>query len=242
MELAEVDITRIGYLPADELLEFAFDHFGNRAAIGTSLQKTGLVMIDLIARLCVPFRVFFVDTLLNYPETYELIDEVEQRYEIKIERFEPDAESVESLHTCFGQHAHYFGRELCCQTRKTIPLQRALATLDVWGTGLRADQSAHRQANTAKAGLIKTDAGKTVLKLSPLLDWTAEEINGYIDDQDLPYNKLYDYVSPYNERFTVIGCQPCHVPVKPEFHRRMGKFPWEQGSKECGIHEHGGGI
>ena len=78
--------------------------------------------------------------------------------------------------------------------------------------------------------------------MNPLLDWTEQQVDEYIAEHHLPHNKLYDYVSPYDERFTVIGCMPCHVPIKEGLDKRMGKFPWEQSKKECGIHEKGSGI
>jgi phosphoadenosine phosphosulfate reductase len=124
-----------------------------------------------------------------------------------------------------------------------MPLQRALATLDVWISGLRADQSQHRKESALKASWAWDQTGRKLLKLNPLLDWTGEDAEGYIADNDVPYNKLYDFASPYGERFTVISCQRCHIPVLPELPSRAGKWPWEQpGKKECGLHEHGGGI
>jgi len=238
----DVDLDRLRAMGAEELLEFAFTTFGRRAAIGTSLQKTGIAMIDLASRLATPWRVFFIDTLLNHQETYDLLKEVERRYGTPVERFRPSGESVEWLYKTFGQHAHYFNRQLCCRTRKAIPLQEALETLDVWISGLRGDQSSHRADTAAKAEIIQTERGRDVLKLNPLLDWTEQQLEAYSREHDLPHNRLYDYVSQYGERYTVIGCVHCHVPVKEGFDKRMGKFPWEQGSKECGIHEKGGGI
>jgi phosphoadenosine phosphosulfate reductase len=80
------------------------------------------------------------------------------------------------------------------------------------------------------------------LKLNPLFDWTDEQVDAYIRENDVPYNKLYDYVSPYGEKYFVIGCEPCHIPVREDLGRRAGKFPWEQGKKECGLHSDGSGI
>jgi phosphoadenosine phosphosulfate reductase len=242
MTIDDVDVERLGRMPARELIECAFTNFGSRAAVGTSLQKTGVVVIDVASQLHVPFRVFFVDTLLNPKETYELLDEVERRYGIEIERYAPSDESLRWLHETFGQNAHFFDRQRCCRTRKTIPLQRALATVDVWLAGLRADQSEHRGQNTPKAEIVRTEAGRSVLKLNPLLDWTEQQVDEYAQDHALPRNKLYDVVSPHGERYQVIGCTPCHVPIKPHMPKRMSKFPWEQGPKECGIHSRGSGI
>jgi len=239
---ADIDLGRLAAMDAPQLLRYAFETFGDRVALGTSLQKTGIVMIDLVHKLGLPYRVFFVDTLLNHDQTYQLLHDVQQHYGITIERFSPDPEDIESLYRSVGQYAHFFARTTCCHVRKTIPLRKALATLDVWIAGLRADQSEHRDEQSSKAIWTTDDDGRRILKLNPLLDWTADDVQRYTQDHGLPYNKLYDYVSPYGERFSVIGCQACHIPVRRELGPRAGKFPWEQGKKECGMHADGSGI
>ena len=241
-KLSDVDLDDLAAMDAETLLRFAFERFGSRAAIGTSLQKTGVVIIDIASRLGLDFRVFFIDTLLNHDETYELLDEVERRYGITIERFAPNPEDIEALNRTTGQWAHFLARTSCCHVRKRVPLQHALATLDVWISGLRADQSTQREDEAQKASWARDNAGRKILKLNPLLDWTADDVERYTKDNALPYNKLYDFVSPYGERYHVIGCKACHIPTRDGLDPRMGKFPWEQGGKECGLHDHGGGI
>jgi phosphoadenosine phosphosulfate reductase len=240
--LEEVDIERLQQWDAESLLRYAFETFGQRAAIGTSLQKTGVVMIHMAQALGVPCRVFFIDTLVNNPETYELCDEVEKRYGISIERFAPTDEEVEALRNEWGQYAHYFARTRCCHVRKSLPMQRAMKTLDAWIAGLRADQSDFRRKQACKVSWARDPEGRKILKINPLLDWTAEQIDDYTREHDLPYNKLYDYVSPYGERFTTIGCRVCHIPIQENLDSRAGKFPWEQGARECGLHIDGSGI
>jgi phosphoadenosine phosphosulfate reductase len=83
---------------------------------------------------------------------------------------------------------------------------------------------------------------KEVIKINPLVDWTQEQIDAYIKDNSVPYNKLYDFESPYGEKFREIGCKPCHIPVKDDAPKRAGKWPWEQSHKECGLHIDGDGI
>lgn len=238
----EPRVEELSRLSPEELLRFAHERYGNRAAIGTSLQKTGVVIIDLAHRLGVPLRVFFVDTLLNHPETYELLEEIQQQYGIEIERYRPAEEDLEELKRSVGQYAHFLARPLCCRVRKWRPLQHALATLDVWISGLRSDQSGHRARETRKAEWTEDASGRRILKLNPLLEWTKQDVEEHTRRFSLPYNRLYDYRSPYGERFTVIGCRCCHIPVREDLPRRTGKFPWEQGKKECGLHENGSGI
>jgi phosphoadenylyl-sulfate reductase (thioredoxin) len=225
------------------LIRFAFDVYGKRAAIGTSLQKTGSVMIDMASRSGVAYSVFFVDTLLNYEETMDLFDVMQAHYGIGIERLTPDPKDIEALYQSFGQFPYYslFGRTRCSEIRKRRPLLKKLRDLDVWISGLRADQSEHREQNARKVAVVKM-GDREVVKINPLFDWTDEQIDAYIADNKVPYNKLYDFVSPYGEKFRQIGCKPCHIPVKDEAPKRAGKYPWEQSQKECGIHSNGGGI
>lgn len=230
-------------LDGPELIEFAFQTYGKRAAIGTSLQKTGSVIIALASKTGVKYTVFFIDTLCNYDETMDLLHETEKHYRIQIERLTPDPKDIEKLHETFGQFPFYspFGRAQCCKIRKKLPLLRKLSHLDVWISGLRFEQSDHRKDNAQKV-MIVTMGDNEIIKLNPLIDWTDEQINTYINTNKVPYNKLYDHVSPYGERFREIGCKSCHIPIKDDTPKRAGKFPWEDSHKECGLHTDGSGI
>lgn len=243
MNLTDVDLEALNAMDASALLRFAFETFGDRAAIGTSMQKTGCVNIDLASRLGVAYRVFYIDTLLDHAETYELIERAETHYDMAIERFKPDPRELANLREWLGQWEHFFNREACCDVRKTRSLHRAQKTLDVWISGLREDQSQHRAENARKADLVLASDGRKILKLNPLLDWSAEQIDAYVAENNVPVNALYDYVSPFGERYFVISCERCHIPVKPKLGPRAGKWPWECGGvKECGLHIDGSGI
>lgn len=243
MDVEKIDLDRLNAMDAPELLRYAFETFGDRAAIGTSLQKSGVVMIDLASRLALPYRVFFIETLLDYAETYELLDRVQKHYGITVERYRPRDEDIRTMREMLGQWEHFRDRRLCCQVRKAWPLARAQRTFDCWIAGLRADQSEHRQATAAKASLVHGPDRRHILKLNPLLDWTVEQIDEYITAHDVPQNALYERVSEFGERFTVISCERCHIPIMPGLETRAGKFPWESaGKKECGLHNHGSGI
>lgn len=230
-------------LDGGELIALAFKEFGKRIAIGTSLQKTGSVIIDLASKSGLEYSVFFVDTLFNYDETIEFYHDIQKHYGIEIERLTPKPEDIEKLYETFGQFPWFseFGRARCCEIRKRLPLIKKLQDLDGWISGLRSDQSDHRKKSAQKVAVVNM-GGREVVKINPLFDWTQEQIESYIKDNKVPYNKLYDYVSPYGERFREIGCKPCHIPVKDDAPKRAGKWPWEQSQKECGLHINGSGI
>ncbi|HPC16477.1 MAG TPA: phosphoadenylyl-sulfate reductase [Candidatus Hydrogenedentes bacterium] len=229
-------------LGSEAMLQWALMQHGRRAAIFTSFQNTGCVMIDMAHRVAPGLRVITVDTLRLPRETYDLMEILEQRYGISIERFKPDPQRLEKMIRDHGEYLFFDSRakqEFCCKVRKVEPNDRALDTVDVWITGLRRDQSKARMI-TPKAALID-HKGREILKLCPLIDWTEEQVREYLANHRVPYNTLYD------KGYTSIGCQICSTPTRPGEDKRAGRWRWmnqlsEDHHKECGLHTRGSGI
>jgi phosphoadenosine phosphosulfate reductase len=239
-EFTEEALAEFEHWDADEILRWAFDVYGDRAAIGTSLQQTGLTQIDITSRVVDdPFRVFTVDTERLHEETYEFFDTVRKRYDLDLEVFQPDPDEVEQMVDRHGLYLFFDSREkqqLCCDIRKQRPFDRAVETVDVWICGLRRDQSPER-SDTPKAQLSK-ESGEWVLKLAPLADWTERDIWDYTEDHNVPYNPLFD------EGYKTISCRICTTPVREGEPKRAGRWRWFQDhDRECGLHyKDGGGI
>jgi len=81
---------RFNDLPVEEILAWAWKSFGSRAAIGTSFQGAGLVMIDLCRLNHFDFPIFTLDTGLLFSETVALKKTLEDFFGIKIESIEPE--------------------------------------------------------------------------------------------------------------------------------------------------------
>ena len=144
------------------------------------------------------------------------------------ERYRPVHEAVISFVGRHGKDAMRQSVELrkaCCAMRKVEPLGRMLAGRTAWITGLRREQSSER----AEVDFESTDdAGRS--KLSPLADWSWADVWHYLDVNDVPYNALHDRFFPS------IGCAPCTRAVAVGEDFRAGRWWWEQGVKECGLH------
>ena len=70
-----------------------------------------------------------------------------------------------------------------------------------------------------------------ILKINPLLEWSEEEVIGYVEEHRLPTNRLF------RQGYRSIGCAPCTRPVAPGEHPRSGRWWWENPEhKECGLH------
>ncbi|MFQ5585418.1 MAG: phosphoadenosine phosphosulfate reductase family protein, partial [Thermodesulfobacteriota bacterium] len=139
-DISEETIDRLNAMSPEDLIVWAFENFDDRAAIGTSLQLTGTVILHMAAKHLKSFRAFTIDTLRLHPETYETIRKAEERYGITIEKFHPDEAILKSMLDRFGEYLFFTDKakqEYCCYVRKVEPNRRALATLDVWITGLR---------------------------------------------------------------------------------------------------------
>ncbi|MBI3754645.1 MAG: phosphoadenylyl-sulfate reductase [Deltaproteobacteria bacterium] len=237
-EITKDSLEKLNAMPADELIKWAFENFGERCAIGTSFQLTGTVMIDIASRHFKKIRVFTIDTLRLHHETYEAITAAEKRYGLTIERFAPDQGLLKGMIEKFGEYLFFMDKakqEHCCFVRKVEPNRRALKTLDVWITGLRKDQSDHRKI-ILKADIIE-EGGRKILKLAPLADWSMENIWRYIRENNLSYNKLFDM------DYDSIGCIICSTPLVKGEPPRSGRWRWfnkQDDKKECGIHTNAG--
>jgi adenylyl-sulfate kinase len=223
------NLSRFEAASASDILAWAIDTFGDSFAIATSFQKEGMVILDLASRISAGVRVFTLDTGRLPDETYRMMETIRQRYGIPVEVVFPERDDVEQLVAIHGPNLFYSSvpaRQRCCDVRKVRPLERKLETLKAWATGLRRDQSETR------AAIPKVDsdpAGR--MKICPLADWSALQVEEYIARHDVPVHPLYA------SGYTSIGCAPCTRAVQPGESERAGRWWWEQDAKkECGIH------
>lgn len=218
---------------AAEILAWALDKFGAKVALASSFGAEDMVMIDMMAKLG-QFKVFTLDTGRLHEETYQLICQARERYpQMDLRVMFPDRTAVEEMVNSKGINLFYESvenRKACCYVRKIEPLSRALAGLDAWITGLRADQTPNRSA----MNLIETDrvplTQQTIVKINPLLHWTNDQVWNYIKENKVPYNVLHD------RGFPSIGCAPCTRAIEPGEDLRAGRWWWELDNKECGLH------
>lgn len=228
----ETDLEKIESLDAPAVLSWAFESFHPKMALSVAGGAEGLVVLDMAVRIEPGLRVFTLDTGRLHAETLEFFDGVEQRYHIEIERIHPDRRQLERMVSAFGPDLQYTGvnfRALCCQIRKVYPMKRALAGMDAYVTGIRREQTATR-ADTRKAGVDDEHGG--IMKISPLADWSKEQVQDYVRDNDVPVHPLFD------QGYASVGCEPCTRPIGEGEDERAGRWWWETGdvAKECGLH------
>ena len=218
--------------PAREILKWGFKKYKDKMVLGSSFGAEDVVLIDMMCNINRNLtRVFTLDTGRLNQETYDLIDKIRKKYDIKVDVYFPNASDVEKMVAIKGMNLMYESvenRKLCCNLRKVEPLKRALKQFDCWITGLRREQSTTRN----KILKIEVDTlNSNIIKLNPLANWTNDEIWKYIRENKVPYNELHDRGYPS------IGCEPCTRAIKEGEDPRAGRWWWENDThKECGLH------
>jgi phosphoadenosine phosphosulfate reductase len=208
----------------EQVLAWAFATYGDNIAMATGFGVEGMALLDIAFRVNPDVKVFTGDTEFLFPETYDLIDRVEARYGIKVERLYSEL-TPEEQERAYGKALWARDPDQCCGLRKVEPLRRKLASLDAWVTAIRRDQTSER------AGVRKVDWDEkfNLVKVSPLADWTREAIWSYVVKHDVPYNPLHD------RNYPSIGCTHCTRAVQPGEDPRAGR--WSGFRKtECGLH------
>lgn len=213
----------------DETLAFLANEYPEKVVFSTSFGQEDQVITALIATNNLPITIFTLDTGRLFQETYDVFHKTLKKYKKQIEVHFPEAASVEKLLQEKGPNSFYesvANRKECCFIRKVAPLTKALKGNSIWITGLRAEQSENRQ----DLAFFEYDANFDIIKFNPLLKWSLEEVQKYIDDNNVPQNTLH------KKGFVSIGCAPCTRAIAPGEDIRAGRWSWESSHKECGLH------
>lgn len=210
-----------------QILEWAIRKFGEKLTLACSFGAEDVVLVDALQRIPGGKKVdiFYLDTDLHFPETYETRDRLEERYGIQFKRVTP-ALTLDEQQASYGPALWRQDPNRCCYLRKVQPLEKTLSEYDAWMTGIRREQSPTRR----KAQIVEVDQRFRLTKVNPLVHWTSEDVWAYIRERDVPYNPLHD------ERYPSIGCAPCTRPVHEGEDLRSGRWSGFQKT-ECGLHQ-----
>jgi phosphoadenosine phosphosulfate reductase len=93
-------------------------------------------------------------------------------------------------------------------------------------SSLRRSEGGQRE----KCPILSVDPELNCLRVNPLVNFSNDQMRGYIDEHNVVLNPLHD------QGYTTIGCNRCTTPVLPNEPPRAGRWrhlgPW---SVYCGI-------
>jgi phosphoadenosine phosphosulfate reductase len=201
-----------------ELINEAYQKFGDRMVVANSLGKDSVAVWHLAKRVSSKIRGFIITTRYKPAETVQFMKEEIARYpEIKV--FRNDDPQPDALYSV--------DPDLCCYNLKVKPARQAIEEMGVecWVTGLRCTEGRTR---TDFQEIEERDEG--LIKLNPILIWHEREVWQYLAIHRVPVNPLYA------QGYRSLGCAPCtRISTGPD--ERAGR--WVGTSKcggECGIH------
>jgi phosphoadenosine phosphosulfate reductase len=204
------------------------DGLAGDLAVVSSFGAESAALLHLVASVDADVPVLFLDTGKHFPETLAYRDTLAKRLGLNLVILNPDAADLAAKDET-GLRWSY-DPDGCCDIRKVRPLETALANYDASFTGRKSFQSSTR-ANLPRFEVDTSDA-QGRLKINPLIDWDAGQIEGYFIQHDLPRHPLIA------QGYPSIGCSPCTTQVAPGEDPRSGRWKgWDK--TECGIHKPG---
>jgi phosphoadenosine phosphosulfate reductase len=221
-ELAEQGAKDLDGATAVDLLRWADEHFASEYVVASNMQDA--VLIDMAAKVRPGVDVLFLDTGYHFAETIGTRDAVSEVYDVNVINVTPE-HSVAEQDALLGKNLFARDPNECCRLRKVAPLGKALQGYSAWVTGLRRVEAPTR----ANAPLISFDAAFGLVKINPLATWTDEEIQDYIEANNVLVNPLVF------DGYPSIGCAPCTAKPVEGADPRSGR--WQgKGKIECGLH------
>ncbi len=205
------------------IIAWAADRFMPAIAATSSFQTQSVALLHMISRVRPDLPVIFLDTGYHFPETITYRDDLVTRLGLTLRIVRPEPTQA-GAHSLAGEPLYRRDPDLCCYVHKVEPMQRALAGLAAWITGIRRDQTPSRA--TAQPVEVLPDGR---VKVNPLVAWTRDDLWRYIHRHDLPAHPLF------SQGYLSIGCAPCTVPVAAGEDERSGRWTGS-GKRECGLH------
>lgn len=207
---------------ASQVVRWIDENLSSSYVVASSMKDA--VLIDIAARIRPGVHVMFVDTGYHFAETIGTRDAVEALYDITVIDVRPENSPAEQ-DALLGKDLFATHPNECCRLRKVVPMSRALSGYSAWITGLRRADSSTR-ANTP---LISYDEKFGIVKANPLAGWTDDQMQTYIEANDVLVNPLV------HEGYPSIGCAPCTSIPQDGADPRSGRWAG-QAKTECGLH------
>ena len=214
---------RFGGAPTRDLLAWAIAaNSHRRIAMVSSFGANSVVLLHLVASIDRNLPVLFVDTGKLFGKTIAYRDALVRKLGLGDVRSigpEPQALAKQDPHGALWMR----DTDACCELRKVTPFNDALEEFDIWISGRKRYQGGDRN----ELPLFERDGRR--VKINPLANWKAEDLNRYRGDFALPQHPLVA------DGYPSIGCEPCTSRVAAGEPERAGR--WRGADKtECGIH------
>lgn len=230
VNIEELDINALNQelaaLPATRRLESALNLFGDRIFLSTSFGVQSAVMLHMAVSIRPDLPVVWVDTGYLFPETYRFAEALRERLNLNLQTYVPRMTSAHQ-EAIYGKRWEdgKEGIEAYNRLNKVEPMNRAVVDLNAlaWISGLRREQSSTREHLEVMVRQNK------VVKVHPIIDWSAKDVYHYLTKHDLPYHPLWE------EGYVSVGDWHSTSKLSDAGSEEATRFGGVK--RECGLHE-----
>jgi phosphoadenosine phosphosulfate reductase len=210
-----------------EILELAFEVFGPRVAILSSMQRAGTALAHMADRAGLKMDVLFVDTGVLHPETLATRDRLQASHpNLRVRTLQPALSFAAQTKELGLLYLSKEGQERCCELRKSDPLRQVRGEYDALVGALRRDEGGRRSLIQP----VELDRELGLLRVHPMAHFSRADLDAYVGAHpDVVVNPLHEL------GFATIGCFPCTTPVRPDEDERAGRWRHLADVAYCGI-------
>ena len=179
-----------------EVIEWAIARAEGRAIVSTNFRPYEAVILHLVTQVQPDIPVLWVDHGYNREATYHHAEELKAKLGLNIQAFVPRLTAAHYDAAHGGMPEPTEENEEAIKAFSTVmklePFQRGMRELapTVWLTALRKVQNPNR----AELDIVSPDNNFNSLKVSPVYQWSDEQMEAYLAEHDLPNE--WDYFDP----------------------------------------------
>lgn len=179
--------SELALLDAVGRIKLLGETFPGRVIATTSFGLQAAVMLHLMRTHAPHVPIVCIDTGYLFPETYRYSQDLQKRFDFEALVYSPRMTAARQA-ALYGRLWEQGGKgmEEYARINKIEPMNRALREngADLWISGLRRSQSSTRSNRS-----VAEQQSRTV-KVYPIIEWTDEEVEAYMNTHDLPRHPL----------------------------------------------------
>jgi phosphoadenosine phosphosulfate reductase len=219
LDLMKPEYRKLVDLPLDEKIKKSQEIIKEaiakypRIGLGFSGGTDSLVLLHLALPFYPTIPAVFVNTLDEFPETFEFIEKVRKEWKVNLTTVQAPQKRFDEFITNYGLKTPAFTK-VCCDYHKITPMMKAIDDMkfDAFMVGLRGVEHEERAQESIYS------PRKTHIRVHPLLFWKQKDILDYVKKFNITCNPLY------SQGYTSLGCIQCTSKnLDKNAHERSGR-------------------
>jgi len=197
---------------AQSIVKKAEEIFDGRLALAFSGGKDSLVVLDIVRKIIPDIQVVYNNTTIEFPETLLYVRRLEKEWGLNLVMTYPKVNFFRAVkERGWATHEDRW----CCKPYKEDPAAEFITNNRILAefTGTTRNESIYRRSLKPFKMPSKEPY---IIRVNPIYDWNDQEVWRYIEENNLPYNPLYDM------GYKRVGCWCCPL-NGPSHYKRLGK-------------------